>query len=538
MIECRQVAKSYGRQRVLDEVSLDIRPGDRVALLGVNGAGKTTLLRCVLGLSSFEGEILLGGRPPGDRAARAGLAYVPQRPPRFDLSVNEFVAAFARLRACDAEAVRRSASWLGLDLDRHGGKHLDDLSGGMLQKAVVACALGCGAHTLLLDEPAANLDARSRREFLGALGEAAPGRTVIVSSHRLEDVELLAERCVVLARGRVAFDGSLKELRRRDRDPMAGLSPGSRDDPGPTATRPAPAPRPDAVAAEDAVAVAGEAEAAASGGIEAAGAGLLRWELRDAIRSPWFLASAGVFLFGGLAVVLFGTTSTLLGSRGFSRGLATLAHLGLFVVPLMALLPGAASIAGDREAGTLSFLLAQPIARTTLYRHRWAGLAIASALALVGTFGAIGLVAALRGVSSQLVLGLLGLTLLLSSAFVSVGLCVSTALHTRARATAAGLALWLVLVALGSLGVMTAFVRWGLPAPLLEAWALLNPVEAYRLTALNLLGAGPELAGPVGVALESTLGPAWILAAGPASLLLWTAAAYVAGRGLFLRVDA
>ena len=532
MIACREVGKSYGQQRVLDGVSFRVEPGERVALLGLNGAGKTTLLRCLLGLSSFRGEILLDGRPPSDPAARLGLTYVPQRAPRFDLSVDEFIAAFARLRGCEAEAVRRRAGFLGLDLGRHGKKRLDDLSGGMLQKAVTACALGCGAPTLLLDEPAANLDARSRAELLGALGEAAGDRTVLVSSHRLEDVGLLAERAVVLEGGRATFDGPLSEMPLRDRTLLFGGAPPPQESPPPRASPPAPA-----------EGAAGTREPAAPAppavsGSTAGGAGLLRWELRNAVRSPWFFASAGVFLAGGLAVILFGTTSTLLGSRGFSRSLATLAHLGLFVVPLLALLPGAGAIAGDREAGNLSFLLAQPLPRAKLYRSRWAGLAAAAALALLGTFGAIGFVAALRGVSTQLVLGLLGLTLLLSSAFVSVGLCVSTALRTRARATAAGLAVWLILVALGSLGVMTAFVRWGLPAPVLEAWALLNPVEAYRLTALHLLGAGPDLAGPLGVALESTLGPAGLSVAGPASLFLWTVGAYVAGLRLFQCTEA
>lgn len=514
MISCREVTKRYGRQCVLDSVSLTVAPGERVALLGLNGAGKTTLLRCLLGLSPFRGEIRLDGRRPSDPEARLGLAYVPQRPPRFDLSVDEFIVAFARLRGCEAEILRHRADSLGLDLGRHGGTRLGNLSGGMLQKAVAACALGCGAPTLLLDEPAANLDAHSRGELLDALGTASGDRTVIVSSHRLHDVTMLAERAVVLDQGRIAYDGPLRELPAAARELLFG-------------DRQTRSERANSVAAATLVSVPQRSP----------GAGLLRWELRNALRSPWFFAAAGVFLAGGLAVMLFGTTSALLGSRGFARGLATLAHWGLLAVPLLSLLPSSGSIAGDREAGNLSFLLSQPLPRTKLYRCRWAGLAAAAGLALAGTFGAIGLVAALRGVPSHLVLGLLALTLLLSSAFVSVGLCVSTALSTRTRTTAVGLAVWVALLALGSLGAMTAFVRWGLPAPVLEAWALVNPVEAYRLTALHLLGAGPSLTGPVGVALESALGSAWLFVAGPASLLLWTGGAYLLGAALFQRAE-
>ncbi len=265
--------------------------------------------------------------------------------------------------------------------------------------------------------------------------------------------------------------------------------------------------------------------------------GLLRWELRQALRSTWFLVSAAVFMLGGLALLFFGTTSSLLGSRGFARSLAALTHLGLFVVPLMALLPSTASIAGDREHGNLSFLLAQPLARGTAYRGRWGGVAGAMALALVATFGSIGLVAALRGVPSGLVLGLLALTLLLAATFVSVGLWISTVSRVRARATALGLGVWLGLVALGSLGVMTTFVRWGAPPAALELWLLANPVEAYRVAALQILGAGPDLTGPVGAALARALGSAGVVAAAALSLAAWTVGAYAAGRRHFERAD-
>ncbi len=218
MIECRGLTKRYGRHTILAGVDLVVRPGERVALFGINGAGKTTLLRCLLGLASYEGEIRIEGRAPREVDARARLAYVPQRPPRFDLTVDEFLSVFAGLRGVDADRVRHRAGDLGLALAEHGAKRLEELSGGMLQKVVVALALESDAPILLLDEPTANLDAGSRGELLVALREAAESRTAIVTSHRFEDVISLAERAVVLDRGRVVFDGPLSDLWARGGD--------------------------------------------------------------------------------------------------------------------------------------------------------------------------------------------------------------------------------------------------------------------------------------------------------------------------------
>ncbi|MDX1579618.1 MAG: ABC transporter permease subunit, partial [Gemmatimonadota bacterium] len=121
--------------------------------------------------------------------------------------------------------------------------------------------------------------------------------------------------------------------------------------------------------------------------------------------------------------------------------------------------------------------------------------------------------------------------------FVSIGLWISASLRTRSRAAAVGLGVWLGLVALGGLGVMTAFVRWGAPPLVLEAWALLNPVEAYRIAALEVHGSGPDLLGPVGAALRDALGSAGALAAGVFSLLGWTVGGYLAGLRHFRRMD-
>ena len=216
MITARSLTKRYGKHVVLDDLDLDIPRGQRVALLGLNGAGKTTLLRCLLGLSDFEGSLTLDGAAagdgPGGKAVRAKVGYVPQQPPRFDFRLIEFVEFFCRIRECPTDGAERFLEDLGLSLQADGGKRLSELSGGMLQKALLAIAMGSGAPVLLLDEPTASLDPSARRDFLEAVRTAPPDMTLLFASHRLDDVEALADRVIILDGGRFAFDGTLDEL--------------------------------------------------------------------------------------------------------------------------------------------------------------------------------------------------------------------------------------------------------------------------------------------------------------------------------------
>jgi ABC-type multidrug transport system ATPase subunit len=219
MITARSLTKRYGRHTVLDGLDFDVPRGQRVALLGLNGAGKTTLLRCLLGLCRFEGSLTLDGLAAGEGASgknvRARIGYVPQQPPRYDFRLAEFLEFFCRLRGCPTEAAERLLEDLGLPLHESGAKRMRELSGGMLQKVLLAVALGSGARVLLLDEPTASLDPSARRDFLEAVRLAPPETTLLFASHRLDDITALAERVIILEAGRFAFDGTLEELWRR-----------------------------------------------------------------------------------------------------------------------------------------------------------------------------------------------------------------------------------------------------------------------------------------------------------------------------------
>ncbi len=214
IILARGLTKRYGEQVVLDRLDLEIQPGERVALLGLNGAGKTTLIRCLMGLVPFEGWLEVAGfeLPRQGPAVRERVGYVPQRVPWLDGSLGEAVDFFARLRGIDPQAVQGELRTLGLEYSAHRDKPVRSLSGGMLQKTLLALTLASRVPLLLLDEPTANLDPPARRDFLNALGAIDSEVTIVLASHRLSDVRAVADRIVVLHRGRVAFDGEVSAL--------------------------------------------------------------------------------------------------------------------------------------------------------------------------------------------------------------------------------------------------------------------------------------------------------------------------------------
>lgn len=213
MIAANQLTKRYGKHTILEAIDLEIGDWERVAVLGSNGAGKTTLLKCMLGLVDFEGRLTIDGLDvkSSGRAARQRLAYVPQMPPVFDLSLSAFLELFGEIRNVDRASVASRLSDLGLVLDVYGDKPMRQLSGGMLQKAYLALALAADSAVLLLDEPTAGLDPGSRREFIEHLAEVNGDRCMVLATHRLDEAELIAERLIILHQGGIVFDSPLGE---------------------------------------------------------------------------------------------------------------------------------------------------------------------------------------------------------------------------------------------------------------------------------------------------------------------------------------
>jgi ABC-2 type transport system ATP-binding protein len=208
MIQFQSVVKNFRRARVLDGISLDIELGERVALIGSNGAGKTTLIRCLLGEYTHDGTVTIDGLDPrGNRTAVLGtIGFVPQLPPPLKMPVGQLIDFSASLCGTDPRRIDAIAGRLGLDVAGVRSRQFIRLSGGMKQKLLIAIALGRDARLLVMDEPAANLDPEARKIFFDLLAERQDEATMIISSHRLDEVSSLVNRVIEMDMGKVVLD--------------------------------------------------------------------------------------------------------------------------------------------------------------------------------------------------------------------------------------------------------------------------------------------------------------------------------------------
>ena len=202
------LSKAFRNKRVLDRVDLDVERGERLALVGANGAGKTTLIRCLLGEYVCEGEVALGGLSPRSERARVlrRIGFVPQLPPPLKMPVAQLLGFAAAVCESDAGRMAQVSERLGLDPSAIARQPFERLSGGQKQKLLIAVALGRDADVLILDEPAANLDPEARAVFFELLADRAATTTMLISSHRLDEVSSLVHRVVEFDHGRITLD--------------------------------------------------------------------------------------------------------------------------------------------------------------------------------------------------------------------------------------------------------------------------------------------------------------------------------------------
>jgi ABC-2 type transport system ATP-binding protein len=214
-LEARGVGKRYGRRVVaLDGLDLQIMAGTITALVGPNGAGKSTLLKAWVGFERpTRGHVTVQGVDPfrNRTAALAQIAYVPQSTTLYrELTVGDHLDLVATMRrGFDRSEAKKRLEQLGIPL----AQRASDLSGGQQAQVSLALALATKAEILLLDEPLASLDPLARREFLYILTDAvqATGRTALLSSHIVTDIEQACDHLLVLGAGRKLLDRSIKE---------------------------------------------------------------------------------------------------------------------------------------------------------------------------------------------------------------------------------------------------------------------------------------------------------------------------------------
>lgn len=216
-LNVRDVTKRFGVAVALDEVSLELHAGERLAVLGPNGAGKTTLVRCIAGRAVPDGgSIELLGRPLPSTGGRDDLGVVPQEVALYpELTARENLEAFGRFhglrrRTLD-EAVAWALAWTGL-ADR-ARELIRTFSGGMKRRVNIACGVLHRPRVLLLDEPTVGVDPQSRERIFQMLGElSADGTSVLLTTHQLDEAADRCSRIVIIDHGRVIAQGTLSEL--------------------------------------------------------------------------------------------------------------------------------------------------------------------------------------------------------------------------------------------------------------------------------------------------------------------------------------
>ena len=215
-IEVNDVSKWFGSVVALSEVTCSIGPGI-TALLGPNGAGKSTLLRVLCGLTApSRGEVrILGQVPRKDIDLNRRVGLVPQQEALLDpLGAVDFVSLAAELHGVGSPGAAAVAALDLVDLDPADRRPVRTYSKGMRQRVKVAQALVHDPQVVLLDEPLEGLDPRQRLRMVTLFrGLADEGRTVLISSHVLDEVEKFGSRVLVIAQGRLAAEGDFHAIR-------------------------------------------------------------------------------------------------------------------------------------------------------------------------------------------------------------------------------------------------------------------------------------------------------------------------------------
>lgn len=220
MIEVRNLTKRYGDLLAVDRVSFTAQKGEIVGFLGPNGAGKTTTMRIITGfLPPTVGTVTVEGFDILDQAheVRKRIGYLPENPPLYaDMTVSSYLEFVGRIkglaRAALPDAVDRALQRCGLTEVRR--RVLGHLSKGFRQRVGLAQALIHEPSVLVLDEPTIGLDPRQIRDIRGLVTELAGERTVILSTHILQEVTQICQKVVIINSGRVVVEDQIANLTR------------------------------------------------------------------------------------------------------------------------------------------------------------------------------------------------------------------------------------------------------------------------------------------------------------------------------------
>jgi len=220
-ITIRNLTKTYGAQKAVDNISFEVRQGEILGFLGPNGAGKTTTMKMITTyLLPSAGDIMVGGKDVRTEGfeVRKLIGYLPEHNPLYpDMPMIDYLQYCAELQEVPREQIpqqlRRMVALCGLDREKH--KLIGELSKGYRQRVGLAQALIHDPQILILDEPTTGLDPNQIVEIRKLIREIGKEKTVILSTHILPEVEATCDRILIINKGRIVADGTAESLRRQ-----------------------------------------------------------------------------------------------------------------------------------------------------------------------------------------------------------------------------------------------------------------------------------------------------------------------------------
>lgn len=217
-ISVKDVVKIYGTQRALDGISFEVSSGEIVGFIGPNGAGKSTTMKIITGyLSEFEGEVLVNGLDvkKDALAVKKMIGYLPELNPLYpEMYVREyleFIARTYRINKPIAEAVNDVIVRTGLTKEQNKKIHM--LSKGYRQRVGLASVLIHDPQVLILDEPTTGLDPNQLLEIRDLIGEVGKTRTVLLSTHIMQEVEAICDKVIIINNGRIVANDTAENIK-------------------------------------------------------------------------------------------------------------------------------------------------------------------------------------------------------------------------------------------------------------------------------------------------------------------------------------
>ncbi len=214
-IKLENVHKKYGHQQVLQEVSFEINKGEIVGLLGPNGAGKSTLMKIITGyVKADTGQVSVMDMAVDQNpvAIKKHIGYLPEHNPLYlDMYVREYLSFTASVYQVNQSQVSRVIEMTGLSPEAH--KKIAQLSKGYRQRVGLAAALIHDPDILILDEPTTGLDPNQLVEIRQLIKDLGRDKTVILSTHIMQEVEQMADRVLIINKGKILSDANLKQLK-------------------------------------------------------------------------------------------------------------------------------------------------------------------------------------------------------------------------------------------------------------------------------------------------------------------------------------